>query len=108
MSPHVTKEIIHPAWIPGLPRVLGHSPVPGLALLGVPGQGDRGHQRQVSVDLVTVMPCHVMQVGGGGPLQPRGLLHLQRPLQPRGAAAAQVGERHDHRQAELGIQVDTM
>ena len=51
------------------------------------------------------MPCHVMQVGGGGPLQPRGLLHLQRPLQPRGAAAAQVGERHDHRQAELGIQV---
>ena len=52
-----------------------------------------------------MMPCHALQVGGGGPLQPRGLLHMQRPIQPRGAAAAQVGERHDHRQAELGIQV---
>ena len=53
----------------------------------------------------SMMPRHALQVGGGGPLQARGLLHLQRPLQPRGAAAAQVGERHDHRQAELGLQV---
>ena len=53
----------------------------------------------------SMMPRHALQVGDGGPLQARGLLHLQRPLQPRGAAAAQVGERHDHRQAELGLQV---